>query len=66
MNRFKLILALWVALLGFCMFVSTNTCVNGIMLFLGFCMCIAACAYVFNDVTQKELTFIKNLERIIN
>ena len=66
MNRFKLILALWVALLGFCAFISTNVYVNDFLLFFGLCGVVYAFARVDENKNKKESIFINKWESFFN
>ena len=60
-NRFKVLIALWAILLGYCAFISTNVYFNAIALFFGLCALILGFAYVEDDMTEKEERFFNNL-----
>ena len=60
-NRFKVLIALWAILLGYCAFISTNVYFNAIALFFGLCALILGFAYVEEDMTEKEERFFNNL-----
>lgn len=60
-NRFKVIFALWVMLLGFCAFVSNNQYFNAFVIFFGFLSAILCAAYVLDNMTEKEERFFNNL-----
>ena len=60
-NRFKVLIALWAILLGYCALISTNVYFNAIALFFGFCALICGFAYVEEHMTEKEERFFNNL-----
>lgn len=60
-NRFKVIFALWVMLLGFCAFVSNNPYFNAFVLFFGFLFAILGFAYVLENMTERESRFFNRL-----
>lgn len=60
-NRFKVLIALWAILLGYCAFISTNVYFNAIALFFGLCALILGFAYVEEDMNEKEERFFNNL-----
>ena len=60
-NRFKVLIALWAILLGYCAFISTNVYFNAFVLFFGFCALILGFAYVEEDMNEKEERFFNNL-----
>lgn len=65
-NRFMVIISLWVMLLGFCAFVSTNVYLNAIVLFFGFCAALVGFAYVEENMNEKELRFFNKWATILN
>lgn len=65
-NRFILIIVLWVMLLGFCAFVSTNVYLNTIVLYFGFCAVLVGFAYVEENMNEKELRFYNKWLTILN
>lgn len=60
-NRFKVLIALWTILLGYCVFISTNVYFNAFVLFFSFCALILGFAYVEEDMNEKEERFFNNL-----
>lgn len=62
-NRFKVLIALWAILLGYCAFISTNVYFNAIALFFGLCALILGFAYVEERMTEKEKRFFNNLTK---
>lgn len=60
-NRFKVLIALWAILLGYCALISTNVYFNAIALFFGLCALILGFAYVEEHMTEKEERFFNNL-----
>lgn len=64
-NRFKVIFALWVMLLGFCAFVSNNAYFNAFVIFFGFLFAILCAAYVLENMTEKESRFFNRLIKVL-
>ena len=62
-NRFKVLIALWAILLGYCALISTNVYLNAIVLFFGFCAALVGFAYVEEHMTEKEERFFNNLAK---
>jgi uncharacterized membrane protein HdeD (DUF308 family) len=62
-NRFKVLIALWAILLGYCALISTNVYFNAIALFIGLCALILGFAYVEEHMTEKEERFFNNLAK---
>lgn len=60
-NRFKVLIALWAILLGYCALISTNVYFNAFALFFGFCALILGFSYVEEHMTEKEERFFNNL-----
>lgn len=62
-NRFKVLIALWAILLGYCALISTNVYFNGFVLFFGFCALCLGFAYVEKHMTEKEERFFNNIAK---
>ncbi len=59
-NRYYILLALWVTLLGWCV-TNENVYINAFVLFFGFLFVVCGFGYVEEHMNEKEETFFNNL-----
>ena len=62
-NRFKVLYAVWVFLLVYCTFVSTNVYFNVCAVFGGYCALILGFAYVLYNMNEKEKRFFNRIAK---
>lgn len=63
MNRFYILLLLWVADMAYCAFVSTDVYFNALALFFGYCALVLGFAYVMDNMNAKEKRFFNRVAR---
>jgi len=63
MNRFFILLALWVVDMAFCAFVSTDVYFSGLALFFGFCALVLGFAYVMENMNEREKRFFNRVAK---
>ena len=61
MNRFKVIFALWVVLLAWCVFISTSTHMNVIVIVFAFLGSLVWFAHIEENMNENEVKFLEKL-----
>lgn len=64
-NRFKVLIILWILTIGWCCFFSSSTYINLIVIVLGFFAMILGFGYVESNMNKKELRTFKKLHELI-
>ena len=62
-NRFYILFALWIMLLGWCV-TNENVYINAFVLFFGFLFLLCGFAYIVENKNEKEKKFTEKLENI--
>ena len=62
-NRFYILFALWIMLLGWCV-TNENVHINAFVLFFGFLFLLYGFAYIDENKNEKEKKFTEKLENI--
>lgn len=62
-NRFYILFALWIMLLGWCV-TNENVYINAFVLFFGFLFLLCGFAYIDENKNEKEEKYTEKLENI--
>jgi hypothetical protein len=65
MNRFKILIGMWVSILAYCVFFSHDVTFNAIAISLGFIGMLIGFVHVERNMTKKELRFFNKYINII-